>query len=117
VNWTQRILDFPVRAAAVDDFLRDLRARGTADLNAVLATLNESSLCRQAVEFWTGRGWIVLAPQTPLLALTGPSFDRAVTLRGFCGEAAARDGAPREAEVRVPALEDAEEVEEDDGDS
>ena len=116
MNWTQRILEFPVRTAAVDDFLRDLRARGTGDLNAVLATLNESSLCRQAVDYCTGRGWIVLAPQTPLLAMTGPRFDRAVTLRGFCGDAP-RETAPEAAAPEVPVLEEAEEVEEEDGDS
>jgi hypothetical protein len=116
VNWTQRILDFPVRAAAVDDFLRDLRARGTGDLNAVLATLNEGGLCRQAVEYWTGHEWIVLAPQTPLLALTGPSFDRAVTLRTFCGETpSADDAADLAGESEVS--DEAEEVEEHDGDS
>jgi len=86
VNWTQRILDFPVRSAAVDDFLCDLRAKGTGDLHAVLATLNESGLCREVVEHWTSSGWIVVAPNTPLLALAGPAFDRTLTLRGFCGE-------------------------------
>jgi len=86
VNWTQRILEFPVRAAAVDDFLRDLRARGTADLNAVLTTLNEGGLCRQAVRYWTRSGWIVVAPSTKLLALAGPAFDRSLTLSDFCGE-------------------------------
>jgi hypothetical protein len=118
VNWTKRILDFPVRAAAVDDFLRDLRARGTGDLNALLTTLNEGGLCRQAVDYWTDRGWIVVAPQTPMLALAGPRFDRAVTLRRFCGEAPAPEGGARDAgEVTVPSMEDAEEVEEHDGDS
>jgi hypothetical protein len=118
VNWTKRILDFPVRAAAVDDFLKDLRARGTGDLNAVLTTLNEGGLCRQAVDYWTDRGWIVIAPQTPMLALTGPRFDRAVSLRRFCGEAPPPEGdAPDAGEVTVPAMEDAEEIEEDDGDS
>jgi hypothetical protein len=85
LTWTRRILDFPVRAAAVDDFLRDLRARGTGDLNAVLTTLNEGGLCREAVRHWTRHGWIVIAPNTPLLALTGPGFDRALTLEEFCG--------------------------------
>ncbi len=61
MNWTERILDFPVRAAAVDDFLRDVRARGTGDLNAVLATFNKSGLCREALTFWTSREWIVVA--------------------------------------------------------
>ena len=87
LTWTERILEFPVRAAAVDDFLRDLRARGTGDLNAVLATLNESGLCREAVRYWTHNEWIIIAPNTPLLALTGPAFDRAMTLAEFCGDA------------------------------
>ena len=86
LNWTERILEFPVRAAAVDEFLRDLRARGTGDLNAVLTTLNEGGLCREAVRHWTRNGWIVVAPNTPLLALTGPAFDRDLTLSDFCGE-------------------------------
>lgn len=87
MNWTERILDFPVRAAAVDDFLRELRAHGKGDLNAVLATLNEGGLCREAVETWTGRGWIVLAPSQPTIALAGPEFVPQLGLRVFCGEA------------------------------
>src|SRR4051794_24060966 len=110
MNWTERILEFPVRTAAVDDFLRELRARGTGDLNAVLSTLNESGLCRQAVDYWTGREWIVLAPQTPLLALIGPRFDRGVSLRRFCGDAAP-ETAPASSASEVPVLEEAEEVE------
>jgi hypothetical protein len=86
LNWTERILEFPVRAAAVDDFLRELRARGTGDLNAVLTTLNESGLCRTAVCYWTENGWIRLAPNTPLSALAGPAFDRGLTLADFCGD-------------------------------
>lgn len=86
LTWTQRILEFPVRAAAVDDFLRDLRARGTGDLNAVMTTLNDGGLCRAALRHWTESGWIVVAPNTPLLALAGPSFDREMTLSDFCGE-------------------------------
>ncbi len=86
MDWTERILDFPVRAAAVDDFLRDLRARGTADLNAVLTTLNEGGLCREVVRRWTECGWIVVAPNTPLLALTGPAFGPELTLSDFCSE-------------------------------
>ena len=99
LTWTQRILEFPVRAAAVDDFLRDLRARGTGDLNAVLTTLNEGGLCREAVRHWTGNGWIVIAPNTPLLALTGPAFDRAMSLEDFCGDFEDLEG-PLEGEDR-----------------
>jgi hypothetical protein len=86
MNWTQRILEFPVRAAAVDDFLRDLRARGAGDLNAVLTTLNEGGLCREAVRHWIESGWIVVAPNTPLLALTGPAFEPELSLTDFCSE-------------------------------
>ena len=86
MKWTERILDFPVRAAAVDDFLRDVRARGTGDLNGVLTTFNESGLCREALAFWTSQGWIVVAPNSPLTALPGPAFDRKMSLRAFCGE-------------------------------
>jgi len=86
VNWTERILDFPVRAAAVDDFLRELRAHGKGDLNAVLTTLNEGGLCREAVDCWTGNGWIVLAPSQPTIALAGPDFSPHMGLRAFCGE-------------------------------
>jgi len=86
VDWTQRILDFPVRAAAVDDFLRELRAHGKGDLNAVLTTLNEGGLCREAVERWTENGWIVLAPNQPTVALAGPEFRPQLGLRRFCGE-------------------------------
>jgi hypothetical protein len=91
VNWTERILDFPVRTAAVDDFLRELRAHGKGDLNAVLATLNEGGLCREAVEHWTGRGWIVLDPSQPTVALAGPEFVPQIGLRHFCGETAEDD--------------------------
>ena len=112
MNWTERILDFPVRAAAVDDFLRDLRAKGTGDLNAVLATLNESGLCRRAVDHWVGNGWIVLAPDSPITALAGPAFERTLSLRYFCGDLT---GEPDEAEAGAVA--EAEEETQDDGDS
>jgi hypothetical protein len=86
MTWTERILEFPVRAAAVDDFLRELKAKGTGDLNAVLTTLNESGLCRQAVDHWVGQGWIVPAPNSPLIALRGPAFARELSLHDFCGD-------------------------------
>ena len=114
LTWTERILEFPVRAAAVDDFLRDLRARGTGDLNAVLTTLNESGLCRDALRHWTSNGWIVIAPNTPLLALIGPAFDRAMTLADFCGSVELLE-APMEAIDED--IDDIEEDEETHGDS
>lgn len=81
-----------MRAAAVDDFLRELRAHGKGDLNGVLTTLNEGGLCREAVEWWTGKGWIVLAPNQPTIALAGPGFRPQLGLRTFCGEVAEEAG-------------------------
>jgi len=110
MTWTERILEFPVRAAAVDDFLRELKAKGSGDLNAVLSTLNESGLCRQAVDHWVGQGWIVPAPNSPLIALRGPTFARDLSLHDFCGEL-------EEAAEAVAPTEEAEQESETHGDS
>jgi hypothetical protein len=90
-----------VRAAAVADFLRGLRAHGTADLNAVLATLNDGSLVRETLGHWVENRWIVVAPSSPLQALAGPGFSRQLTLAQFCGAeeaelAGAAEGAPEQ---------------------
>jgi len=85
LHWSERILDFPVRAAAVDSFLKDLKAKSAADLNAVLVTPNEGSLCREAVGFWVLSDWIAVAPHSPLTAIVGPAFRRDLTLNEFCG--------------------------------
>jgi len=74
-----------VRAAAVADFLQDLRAHGSADLNGVLAILNDGSLVRETLAHWIGNRWIIVAPNTPLQALAGPGFSRDLTLERFCG--------------------------------
>jgi hypothetical protein len=112
VNWTERILDFPVRAAAVDDFLRELRAHGKGDLNAVLTTLNEGGLCREAVDYWTGNGWIVLAPNQPTIALAGPGFSAWLGLRAFCGELAeAEPGAGPESSSAIEIEEESQDDE------
>jgi hypothetical protein len=65
--------------------LKELKARGAADLNAVLVTLNDGSLCRESVGHWVLQGWMVVAPHSPLTALTGPLFRRDLTLDEFCG--------------------------------
>ena len=100
VKWSERILEFPVRAAAVDDFLRELRAHGKGDLNAVLTTLNEGGLCREAVARWTESGWILIAPNAPTVALAGPAFLPQLGLREFCGEAREGDGSRRRGRSR-----------------
>lgn len=87
LTWTERILSLPVRTAAVAEFLRELSAKGWGDLNGVLATFNDSELCRDALGYWLDREWIVRAPNSALTALTGPAFSRERTLHEFCGEA------------------------------
>ena len=77
-----------MRAAAVEDFLLSLKAHGSADLNAVMATLNDAGLCRETLEHWKERGWVSVARAMPLVALRGESFSRDLTLRRFCGEPA-----------------------------
>jgi len=86
LDWTERILRFPVRAAAVDTFLHDLKRKRSGDLNGLLTTLNDSSLCREALRYWLTREWVVVARFSPLVALAGPSFTRDLTLHAFCGE-------------------------------
>lgn len=75
-----------MRAAAVEDFLAELKAHGSADLNAVMTTLNEGGLCRETLEHWKARGWVEVARAMPLVALRGDRFSRDLTLREFCGE-------------------------------
>jgi len=69
----------------VEDFLSELKAHGSADLNAVMTTLNDAELCRETLEHWTGNAWVVVARSMPLVALRGERFSRDLTLREFCG--------------------------------
>jgi hypothetical protein len=80
-----------VRAAAVEDFLRDLKASGSADLNAVMTTLNDAGLCRETLTYWKDQGWVEVARSMPLVALRGERFSWDMTVRVFCGEAAAEE--------------------------
>lgn len=90
----------------MDDFLRDLRARGAGDLNGVMSTLNDGNLCQQAQDYWIRQGWVVVSPSTPLHALAGPRFSRELSLGRFCGM-------PEEGEIpEIPG--EAEESESDD---
>jgi len=75
-----------VRAAAVEDFLSELKARGSADLNGVMTTLNDAGLCRETLDHWKEKGWVEVARAMPLVALRGEAFSRDLTLRQFCGE-------------------------------
>src|SRR5262249_35407609 len=104
---TDRILGFPVRAAAVEDFLAALRAYGAADLNAVMTTLNEGGLCRETLEHWKENGWVEGARATPVGAPAGKGFSRDVTLGEFCGREHAHETAEdSETDAASPATEE-----------
>jgi hypothetical protein len=114
LTWTERILSLPVRTAAVAEFLRELSAKGWGDLNNVLTTFNDTDLCREALDFWLDRQWIVRAPSSPLSALVGPAFSRELTLHEFCGEEGKEsDGAEDEAVGPPPASDEGAEGEDD----
>lgn len=78
----------------MDSFLKELRAKNAADLNAVLVTFNEGSLCREAVGHWVLKQWITIAPHSPLTAIAGPEFRRDITLPEFCGREEGAAAAP-----------------------
>lgn len=88
--------------------MKELRSQRAADLNAVLVTLNDGGLCRQALLHWVSNGWIVIAPHSPLTALPGPSFDRHIGLREFCG-AAEKDSGGKASETPDERGEEADE--------
>ena len=96
----------------MEDFLASLKAKGSADLNAVMTTLNEGGLCRETLEHWKEKGWVEVARAMPLVALRGERFSRHLTLREFCGEPPAEEAPPSETET--PAAAKAEERGNDD---
>jgi hypothetical protein len=118
LTWTERILTVSVRTAAVAEFLRELSLKGWGDLNGLLATLNDGELCREALDYWLDKEWIVHAPNSPLTALVGPAYSRELTVEQFCGQEPGEEGedtldAPRPASVEVlEVLEDEEESDE-----
>ncbi len=81
----------------MDTFLRDLKAKRAADLNGVLVTLNEGGLCCAALRYWLLHEWIVVAPHSPLTAMTGPAFRREIGVREFCGRPPEPELSPEEA--------------------
>jgi hypothetical protein len=113
LTWTERILSLPVRTAAVAEFLRELSAKGWGDLNGVLTTFNDTDLCRDALDYWLDRQWIVRAPSSPLSALVGPAFSRELTLHEFCGEEEKEEGAENEAGDTPPSPDEGAEGEDD----
>lgn len=96
----------------MEDFLASLKAKGSADLNAVMTTLNEGGLCRETLEHWKEKGWVEVARAMPLVALRGERFSRDLTLREFCGEPPAEE--PPQSETETPAAAQTEERGNDD---
>jgi len=88
---SSRILDFPVRAAAVDDFRRQLQARNFGDLSAVAAAIGDAALFSELLALWIERGWVVRAPSSPAHAFGGPELSRDLSLADFCGESIGYD--------------------------
>ena len=64
-----------MRTAAVDAFLKELKAKRAADLNAVLVTLNDGRLCRLALLHWVSNGWVVGAAPDPHTGRPAPAFN------------------------------------------
>jgi len=83
---SSRLLDFPVRTAAVEDFRRQLASKGLGDLSAVGAAVGDAALFSELVGLWIARGWATRSPSSPMYALAGPAFSPDLSLRDFCGE-------------------------------
>ena len=93
MDFTSRLLDFPVRTAAVQAFLADLKARRIADVAALQAVIGDSALWDDVFGFWLDRGWIRPAPHSPIHVFPGENFGPDITLREFCGEETGENGA------------------------
>jgi hypothetical protein len=83
---SSRLLDFPVRTAAIEDFRRQLASKGIGDLSAVGAVLGDAALFSELLAFWIDRGWVTRSPSSPIHAYPGSSFSSGVSLRDLCAE-------------------------------
>ncbi len=83
---SSRLLEFPVRTAAVEDFRRQLRSPGLGDLSAVAAALGDAALFSELLGLWIDRGWVTRSLSSPIYAFPGPEFSADLSLRDFCGE-------------------------------
>jgi hypothetical protein len=89
-EWSERILGFPVRTAAVDSFLRDLKAHGYADAVTLEMILGEGSLCLAAEQYWLERGWVQRDPGAATRFLAGPEFTRELSVAELAGSPESR---------------------------
>lgn len=86
MEFSARLLDFPVRTAAVASFLADLKAKGIGDIGALQAVIGDAALWDDLLGFWLDRAWVRPAPHSPIHLFPGENFDSNLTLREFCGE-------------------------------
>jgi len=84
-DFAGRILDFPVRGAAVRSFLSDLRSKRLGDVAALQAIFGDAALWNEIFDFWKSRGWVVPAPHSPMYVFAGPDFRQDMDLEEFCG--------------------------------
>ena len=96
---SSRLLDFPVRTAAVDDFLRQLRSKSLGDLYAVGAALGDAALFSELIGLWVDRGWVTRSPSSPIYAFPGPAFSSDLSLHDFCGESFGYDAPVPEEDI------------------
>lgn len=96
---SSRLLDFPVRTAAVDDFLRQLKSKSLGDLSAVGAALGDAALFSELVGLWVDRGWVTRSPSSPIYAFPGPEFSSDLSLHDFCGESFGYDAPVPEEDI------------------
>jgi hypothetical protein len=90
-EWSERILGFPVRTAALDSFVRDLKAHGYADAVNVEMIFGEGSLCLAAEQYWLDQGWVQRDPGAATRFLAGPQFSRELSVAEFAGSPESRD--------------------------
>ena len=96
---SSRLLDFPVRTAAIDDFRRQLASKGLGDLSAVGAALGDAALFSELLDLWIGKGWVTRSPSSPIYAFPGPAFSSDVSLHDFCGESFGYDAPVPEEDI------------------
>jgi hypothetical protein len=101
-DFTASLLDFPVRTAAIDTFLRDLKSRRLGDIAALQAVVNDSQLWGTLLQFWREREWVALAPHSPMYVFPGSAFTDDLTLQQFCGEEPAPEGEATDESLEPP---------------
>jgi len=85
VDFSPRLLDFPVRTAAVASLLADLKAKGIGDIAALQAVIGDSALWDDLLGYWLDRSWIRPAPHSPAHVFSGEQLEPDLSLQEFCG--------------------------------